>query len=63
MAHHMAAAGGGFLWPRVQFLSDGAFIEVIARPSPPSAAEPLRFVGEVVGLRERLAWFKPEQAS
>ncbi len=47
MAHHMAAAGGGFLWPRVQFLSDGAFIEVIARPSPPSAAEPLRFVGEV----------------
>lgn len=44
MAHHMAAAGGGYLWPRLQLHSDGAFVEVRARPSQPSPAEPLRFI-------------------
>ncbi|MFN8827395.1 MAG: hypothetical protein ACK501_20690 [Planctomycetota bacterium] len=47
MAHHMAAAGGGYLWPRLQFRSDGAFVEVSARASQPSPAEPMRFVGAV----------------
>lgn len=51
MSHHMAAAGGGYLWPRLQFHSDGASVEVGARPSQPSPAEPLRFV---VAARESL---------
>jgi hypothetical protein len=51
MAHHMSAAGGGYLWPRLQFHSDGVFVEVGARPSQPTPAEPLRFVG---ALRESL---------
>jgi hypothetical protein len=47
MAHRMAAAGGGYLWPRLQLHSDGAFVEVSAKPSQPSPAEPLRFVASV----------------
>jgi hypothetical protein len=51
MAHQMAAAGGGYLWPRVQLHSDGAFVEITTFDSMPSAAEPLRFLG---GIRERV---------
>ncbi len=44
MAHHMAAVGGGFLWPRLTFESDGENIEVLCRPSEPTAIEPIRYL-------------------
>jgi len=44
MAHEVAAAGGGFLWPRVAFIADGETIEAHCEPSPPNSREVLRYL-------------------
>ena len=41
MAHHMAAAGGGFVWPDIVFASDGRDVQVSARPTAGAAFEPI----------------------
>lgn len=46
MAHEMAAAGYGFLWPRLTFESDGERVEAICRPSNPLSAEPVRYLSD-----------------
>jgi hypothetical protein len=46
MSHDMPAAGGGFVWPVLTFLSDGEAIEISSRPSVPSALEPLHYLEE-----------------
>ena len=33
MAHEMGAAGGGFVWPPLQFSSDGETVQIAARPT------------------------------
>lgn len=52
IAHCMAAAGGGYVWPDVLFTSDGASLEVEASaPGAVSGCEPVRYLR---GLRERI---------
>ena len=33
MSHHLAAAGGGFVWPDIIFDSDGEAVRIVARPT------------------------------
>lgn len=47
-AHRMATIGRGWLWPDITFGSDGARMLVMAKPSPPVAAEPLRYLADQV---------------
>lgn len=48
MAHSMAAAGGGFVWPNAIFASDGDSLEIIARPRSSGARfEPVRYINRV----------------
>lgn len=44
MAHELAAAGYGFLWPRLAFDSDGEAVDVVCRPTPPNSKEPIRYL-------------------
>ena len=44
MAHELAAAGYGFIWPSVAFVSDGEIVDIQSRPSDFSPAEPLRYL-------------------
>lgn len=46
MAHRLTAIGGGFVWPNITFSSDGAFVDVVAEPTQPRPAEPLRYLAE-----------------
>lgn len=55
MAHETAAAGGGFLWPRICLSSDGEGIDVYCWPSKTLATEPLRYLTSAttrIGRRE-----------
>jgi hypothetical protein len=47
MSHEMGAAGHGFLWPNMTFESDGETVDVISRPSDPSAAEPVHYLSDL----------------
>lgn len=44
LTHQLAAAGGGYLWPRLTFVPDGEGIDLECRPSRRTAAEPLRYL-------------------
>ncbi len=46
MAHRLAAIGGGYVWPNITFSSDSAFVDVVAVPTQPRPAEPLRYLAE-----------------
>jgi hypothetical protein len=46
MAHEIAAAGGGFIWPSLAFMSDGELVHAECRPSNPHTQEPLQYVTE-----------------
>ena len=43
-AHRMPAAGGGWLWPNVEFVSDGVRMWVSSKPTPAVAHQPLRYL-------------------
>ena len=43
MAHRMAAAGGGYIWPDISFSSDWNNVLVRSSPTRPSPAEPVRY--------------------
>jgi len=48
MAHCMAAAGGGYVWPNAVFASDGDSMAIAAKPrskSPPF--EPIRYINNI----------------
>ena len=48
MAHSIASAGGGFVWPNVLFSSDGDTIAVASRPKLDAASfEPVRYLYRV----------------
>lgn len=48
MAHCMAAAGGGYVWPNAIFASDGDEVEVAAKPkSKVTRYEPIRYINDV----------------
>lgn len=44
MAHDAAAAGHGFVWPRLRFVPDGETIEITSRPFGPNPAEPVIYL-------------------
>ena len=46
MAHELAAAGHGFLWPNLTFASDSQSIQVIGHPTNPLSEEPVRFLAD-----------------
>jgi len=46
MSHELPAAGYGFIWPRLEFASDGEAIWVSCRPSPALSREPVRYLSE-----------------
>jgi hypothetical protein len=46
MAHELAAAGYGFLWPRLAFDSDGETVDVVCRATPPDSKEPIRYLDD-----------------
>ena len=44
MAHETAAAGYGYLWPRLIFEPDGRDVDVICRRTDPASTEPIRYL-------------------
>jgi len=46
MAHEMAAAGHGLLWPRMVFESDGESVEIAWHSTEASPTEPMRYLDE-----------------
>ena len=46
MSHEVAAAGHGFVWPRLVFASDGDTISVQCRPTSSLSEEPVRYLSE-----------------
>ncbi|WP_290794275.1 hypothetical protein [Halomonas sp.] len=43
-AHRMANVGGGWLWPNVEFVSDGVRMRIGAKASAASAHQPVRYL-------------------
>jgi hypothetical protein len=46
MAHELAAAGHGFLWPNLTFASDSQSVQVVGHPTNPLSEEPVRFLAD-----------------
>lgn len=44
MAHDVAAAGHGFVWPRLRFVPDGETVEITSRPTGANPAEPITYL-------------------
>ena len=44
--HELPAAGYGFIWPQLSFVSDGESIRVICRQSPSLSQEPVHYLSE-----------------
>lgn len=59
MSHEAAAAGYGYLWPRMRFASDGETVEVSSWASSHVESEPLRYLENV---REHLTVLEFERA-
>jgi hypothetical protein len=48
IAHCLAAAGGGYVWPNAIFASDGDSMEIAAKPKSKGAHfEPVHYIGDV----------------
>lgn len=48
LAHSMAAAGGGHIWPNAVFSSDGDYIEIVARPTSRTIPyEPIHYLNHI----------------
>ncbi|CAB3647612.1 ImmA/IrrE family metallo-endopeptidase [Achromobacter pestifer] len=50
MSHELAAAGYGYVWPRVLFASDGEVIEVWSEPGENSPAAPVTYLTQTHGF-------------
>jgi hypothetical protein len=46
MAHEMAAAGYGYVWPRIVFASDGDTIQIASIQSKPESKEPVHYLAD-----------------
>jgi hypothetical protein len=46
LSHFLGAAGGGYAWPDLSFISDGSTIAVHCRPTPACGVEPVRFLAD-----------------
>jgi hypothetical protein len=48
VAHNLASAGGGYVWPDVLFVSDGDSLKVSSYPQvKPAACEPIRYLNRI----------------
>lgn len=47
MSHNLAAAGAGYLWPRLIFSSDGDYMRVRTRPTPDKSKEHIRYLADI----------------
>ncbi len=45
-AHETASIGGGWLWPRITFASDGRMVSVRSSGSEPTVTEPITYVAD-----------------
>jgi hypothetical protein len=55
MSHQIGAAGGGYAWPSLSFVSDGEFVSVIGQPSTDWGGAPVRYlnsIDEIISARE-----------
>jgi hypothetical protein len=43
-AHELGACGAGYLWPHIEFSSDGETVTLESRPSKPTSKEPVRYL-------------------
>ncbi|HWA24073.1 MAG TPA: hypothetical protein VG734_00255 [Lacunisphaera sp.] len=59
MNHELAAVGGGFIWPRVRFESDGETMHVSALRSPAFSTEPIRYLNDI-DANVSAKWFEKE---
>lgn len=50
LAHHLAAIGGGYVWPNITLSSDGERIVLLAKPTQFRASEPLRYVEDIAAV-------------
>ena len=48
MAHEMPAAGYGYIWPPLTFVSDGETVRITCRPTREAAIEPIRYLEQFV---------------
>jgi hypothetical protein len=46
LSHELPAAGYGFIWPQLSFVSDGESVRVICRQSPSLSQEPVHYLSE-----------------
>lgn len=53
MAHRLSNIGGGYVWPNIDCITDGARILLQATPTRSTASEPLRYVAEVDAVIEK----------
>jgi hypothetical protein len=47
MSHKVGAAGEGYLWPDLTFISDGESVLVQGRPSPLTSGQPVRYLNTI----------------
>lgn len=45
-AHRMSGIGGGWLWPNISVVSDGARIVITTKPTALASTEPLRYIAD-----------------
>ncbi|MFA6019216.1 MAG: hypothetical protein WC722_03075 [Rhodospirillales bacterium] len=50
MCHSMAAAGGGYLWPRMTFSSEGDYMRIRSWPTPGRSKEHIRYLEDIDAL-------------
>lgn len=44
LSHNLAAAGGGFAWPNILFVSDGSHVHIESRRTKPSPVSPIAYL-------------------
>ena len=50
LSHSVASIGGGYIWPNIQFVSDGTNITLVCRPTPERARTPYRYINASVSV-------------
>lgn len=50
LSHAMASIGGGYIWPDIHIVSDGAGITLACKPTPERARTPYRYINDAVSV-------------
>ena len=46
LAHRMSSIGGGYVWPNIEFVSDGQQVSITSKPTPDRSGTPFRYIVE-----------------